>query len=120
MEAQLLAVVQDKQAVAPARALALETLKDLADPRRDEALQFAEATGNSFLAQAAERLRKKLNNTQPANPAVVLKKTPSARPSHNRGTAGPQHGIFSARRVAGWRQSCHVLFPAREATGARC
>ena len=72
---ELLAVVQDKQAVAPARALALETLNDLADPRRDEALRFAEATGNSFLSQAAERLRKKLNNTPPTNPAVVLKRT---------------------------------------------
>ena len=53
-------------------------------------------------------------------PGCRLEKTPPARPSHHRGDAGPQHGIFSARRVAGWRQSCHVLFPACEATGARC
>ena len=72
---ELLAVVQNKQAGTPARALAMETLNDLADPRRDEALRFAEATENAFLAQAAKRLRKKLNETPPADPAVVLKKT---------------------------------------------
>ena len=71
---ELLAVVRDKQAVAPARALALETLNDLADPRRDEALRAAEAAGNAFLTQAAERLRKKLNDTPPAGPAGILKK----------------------------------------------
>jgi sugar phosphate permease len=53
----------------------METLNDLADPRRDEAFRFAEANGNAFLAQAAKRLRKKLNETPPADPPVVLKKT---------------------------------------------